>query len=112
MSRLDDRAAWVFDLDNTLYPASLTVYDAIGHRMTAYIQRLAGLADAAEAEVLRERYFELYGATVVGLSRHHACDPDDFMDDVHDVPLDEVQPDPDLARLLAALPARRFVFTN
>jgi len=111
VSGLADCAAWVFDLDNTLYPAHLTVYGAIGAHMTAYVERLTGLqADAASA--LQERYFQDYGATVVGLVRHHGCDADDFMADVHDVPLDDVGPDPELARLLAALPARRFVFTN
>jgi putative hydrolase of the HAD superfamily len=111
VSALGGRAAGVFDLDNTLYPASLTVYDAIGERMTAYIARLTGL-DAPAALKLRERYFLTYGATVVGLARHHGCDADDFMRDVHDVDLSEIAADPDLARLLAALPARLFVFTN
>lgn len=111
MSVLADRAAWVFDLDNTLYPAHSTVYDQIGARMTAYVQRLTGL-DAAGAAALQEQYFREYGATVVGLARRHACDPEEFMRDVHDVSLDDIAPDPDLARLLAALNARRFVFTN
>ena len=111
MSLLGDRSVWVFDLDNTLYPAHLTVYDAIGHRMTAFVQHLTGL-DAPAALALQDGYFDQYGATIVGLMRHHACDPQRFMDDVHDVPLDDIAPDPELARLLAHLPARRFVFTN
>ncbi|MES1197202.1 MAG: pyrimidine 5'-nucleotidase [Pseudomonadota bacterium] len=103
--------AWVFDLDNTLYPAESTLYDAIGERMTAYIARATGLAPK-EAETLREHYFHEYGATVVGLIRHHGVDGAHFMADVHDVDLSIVAPDPALNALIAALDGRKFVFTN
>ena len=59
---------WVFDLDNTLYPARSVIYDVIGDRMTDYIARVTGL-DAAEALKLRDHYFLEYGATIVGLAR-------------------------------------------
>jgi putative hydrolase of the HAD superfamily len=102
---------WVFDLDNTLYPAEATLYDAIGRRMTAYVSRVTGL-DAVKAEALQERYFLEYGATVVGLVRHHEVDPEHFLADVHDVGEGLVAPDPELNALIAALPGRKFVFTN
>jgi len=105
------RDVWVFDLDNTLYPAESTIYDSIGARMTAYIARHVGLSHEA-ALTLRERYFHQYGATVVGLVRHHGVDLADFVEDVHDVPVDQVSPEPELRDLIAALPGRRFVFTN
>lgn len=111
MNSLAGRDVWVFDLDNTLYPAEHEVFDAIGDRMTAYIARHVGL-DTAEALALRERYFDTYGATVVGLVRHHDVDAADFMHEVHDVPLDSVDPDPELAGLIGRLPGRRIVFTN
>ncbi len=105
------REAWVFDLDNTLYPAESTLYDAIGDRMTAYVARVSGL-EFADAEKLRDRYFLQYGATIVGLVRHHDVDAAHFMTDVHDVDFDAVHPDPDLNALIAALPGRKIVFTN
>jgi putative hydrolase of the HAD superfamily len=108
---IQGRDQWVFDLDNTLYPAHFSVYEAVGERMTACIARLTGLPHA-EAEQLRETYFERHGASVVGLMRHHGCDPFDFMAYVHEVPLDEVQPDPVLCDALARLPGRKLVFTN
>jgi putative hydrolase of the HAD superfamily len=101
---------WVFDLDNTLYPAS-TLYDLIGDRMTAYVARVTGL-DAVEAERLRDRYHLEFGATAVGLQRHHGVDPLHFMTDVHDVDPAVVDPDPELDALIARLPGRKIVFTN
>lgn len=101
---------WVFDLDNTLYPAP-ALYNAIGERMNAYIARAVGVDDAT-AHTLRERYFHQYGATVVGLSLHHDVDAHDFLRHVHDVDYSVLAPDPDLATLIAALPGRKIVFTN
>lgn len=107
MSRFD---AWVFDLDNTLYPVG-DIYDAIGARMTAYIARKLGLDDEA-AHALRERYLHQYGATVVGVVEHHDFDARDFLADAHDTDYSVLSADPELAELIAALPGRRIIFTN
>ncbi|GAM98675.1 pyridoxal-5'-phosphate phosphatase alphaproteobacterial type [alpha proteobacterium U9-1i] len=101
---------WVFDLDNTLYPAP-QLYDLIGEKMTAYVMRVVDV-DAAEAERLRDHYHLEYGATVVGLRERHGVDAVDFMREVHDVPTNVVHPDPELDTLIAALPGRKIVFTN
>lgn len=101
---------WVFDLDNTLYPAR-DLYDEIGERMTRYIARAAQV-DADEALYLREHYYHEYGATIVGLVRHHAIEARDFLAYVHDADLSVLTPDPELRALIAALPGRRIVFTN
>lgn len=108
--KLDDIHDWVFDLDNTLYP-SPAIYDLIGDKMTAYVSRVTGLDDA-EAERLRDHYFLEYGATVVGLHKHHEIDRHHFLADVHDVPANVVAPDPELDALIARLPGRKIVFTN
>ncbi|MGE0597238.1 MAG: pyrimidine 5'-nucleotidase [Hyphomonadaceae bacterium] len=102
---------WVFDLDNTLYPAAVTLYDDVGVRMTEYIARALGVGDD-EALVLRERYFHQYGATVAGLALHHGVDAADFLEYVHDIAPDMLTPDRELNALIAALPGRRIVFTN
>ena len=111
MIALSARDVWVFDLDNTLYPADHTIFDTIGDRMTAYIARHLRVS-MADALALRERYHDAYGATVIGLMENHGIDPGDFLDDVHNTPLDGVAPDPALAALIGALPGRRIVFTN
>jgi putative hydrolase of the HAD superfamily len=105
------RDVWVFDLDNTLYPAEHEVFDEIGERMTAFIARVTGF-DHEAARVLREKYFLSYGATVVGVVKHHGASAADFLSYVHDVSFDGVHADPELARLIARLPSRRIVFTN
>jgi putative hydrolase of the HAD superfamily len=103
-------SAWVFDLDNTLYPVA-DLYDEIGDRMTAYIARAVGV-DAAEALRLRETYFHEYGATIVGLVRHHGVDATDFLRDVHEADHSVLVVDGELRALIERLPGRRIIFTN
>ncbi|MEZ5958761.1 MAG: pyrimidine 5'-nucleotidase [Hyphomonadaceae bacterium] len=101
---------WVFDLDNTLYPAR-ALYDEIGERMTNYIMRATGFDEPGALEI-RERYFHQYGATVVGLMRHHDIDARDFLLDVHQADHSVLEPDAELRTLIEALPGRRIIFTN
>ena len=102
---------WIFDLDNCLYPASTRLFDLIDQRMTAYIERLLGV-DAEEARRVQKMHFHGSGTTLAGLMKEHGVDPNDFLEDVHDIALDRVQCDERLGRLLPQLPGRRFVFTN
>ena len=102
---------WVFDLDNTLYPASTRLFDLIDERMSAYVQRLLG-CDPVEAKRVQKGYFRDHGTTLAGLMKHHDVDPHHFLNDVHDIALDRVAPDLRLAEALRRLPGRRFVFTN
>jgi putative hydrolase of the HAD superfamily len=102
---------WIFDLDNCLYPASSGLFSLIDERMGAYIQRLLNL-DADEARRVQKHHFHTHGTTLAGLMKEHEVDPHDFLEDVHDIPLDRVTCDERLGRLLPRLPGRRFVFTN
>jgi putative hydrolase of the HAD superfamily len=100
------------DLDDTLYPPSSGVWQAIGERIQAFMMdRLQLTYD--EATQLRRRYFEQYGTTLNGLWHHHAVDPEDYLAYVHAVPLEEmIRPDPDLSSMLRELPQKRVIFTN
>jgi putative hydrolase of the HAD superfamily len=102
---------WIFDLDNCLYPATAGLFALIDERMGAYIQRLLD-CDAAEARRVQKEHFHTHGTTLAGLMRHHGVDPHDFLEKVHDVPLDLIQPDERLGAALDRLPGRKFVFTN
>ena len=103
--------AWVFDLDNTLYPPEARLFDQIELRMTAWVQDALGV-DRAEADRLRRHYWERHGTTLAGLMEEHGVAPDAYLDHVHDISLDHLAPDPALAGAIAALPGRRIVYTN
>lgn len=103
--------SWVFDLDNTLYPAECRLFSQIDARMADFI-RLAIGVDEGEARRLQKRYYVEYGTTLAGLMAEHGTPPDEFLDYVHDIDHSAVPEDARLRRAIAALPGRRFVFTN
>ena len=102
---------WVFDLDHTLYPPSARLFDLIEVRMTRWVMETLSV-DRAEADRLRKLYWATHGTTLAGLMREHDVDPDPYLEDVHDIPMDSLQPDPELAHLIRNLPGRRIVYTN
>lgn len=107
----DHVKTWVFDLDNTLYPPSARLFDQIEQRMTAYVMQTLGIPEAA-ADRLRADYWRLYGTTLAGLMHEHGLDPVPYLEDVHDISLDRLHPDPGLTAAIARLPGRRIVHTN
>ena len=102
---------WIFDLDNTLYPASCNLFHQIDWRMTEFI---AGRLELArdDARRLQKDLFRRHGTTLAGLMAEHALEPAPFLAFVHDIDLSPVAPAPDLDRALDALPGRKLVFTN
>jgi putative hydrolase of the HAD superfamily len=102
---------WVFDLDNTLYPPAMRLFDQIDRRMTAYVMRNLGLSHDA-ADRLRHDYWQRYGTTLAGLMAHHGIDPEPYMIEVHDIDFAALAPDPELRAGIAGLPGRRIVYTN
>jgi putative hydrolase of the HAD superfamily len=102
---------WVFDLDNTLYPPSMRLFDQIEVRMTDWVMR-ALRVDRARADHLRGYYWKTYGTTLAGLMREHDVDPRPYLTEVHDIDFSLLAPDPGLARAIAALPGRKIIYTN
>ncbi len=101
-----------FDLDDTLYPSSTGLWQAIQERMNRYIHERLGLPQQ-EAPRLREEFFRRYGTTLRGLQAQYQVDANDFLAFVHDLPLQEyLKPDPVQRAVLASLPVRKVVFTN
>ncbi|MFZ2098181.1 MAG: pyrimidine 5'-nucleotidase [Anaerolineales bacterium] len=101
-----------FDLDDTLYPASSGLWEAIRERMNSYMQHCIDLP-LPEIVRLRQGYLEKYGTTLRGLQAHYQVDTDEYLAYVHDLPLEQfIQPDPNLRKLLLSLPQRRWIFTN
>ena len=102
---------WIFDLDNTLYPPEREVLQAVNDKMTAYTMRVTGLG-WDEALALQLKYHHELGTTLAGLMEHHGVDATEFLDEVHDILLDHIEPDLALDRALLRLPGRRLVYTN
>jgi putative hydrolase of the HAD superfamily len=102
---------WVFDLDNTLYPPRMRLFDQIEARMVAYVMSKLNV-DRAEADRLRRVYWQEYGTTLAGLMAEHDLDPVPFMVDVHDVDFSILTPDPVLRQRIAQLRGRKIIYTN
>jgi pyrimidine 5'-nucleotidase len=108
-----DRPVWLFDLDNTLHHASHEIFPAINRGMTQYIIDRLGV-DVDEANRLRTGYTQRYGATLLGLVRHHPVDAADFLHVVHTFTDlgSMVRAERGLARMIRGLPGRKIVLTN
>lgn len=106
------RRVWVFDLDDTLHNASAHIFPVMNRAMTQYIQDHLQLDEPA-ACALRQHYWQVYGATLKGLMRHHGVNPHHFLAETHAFLTDEmVHTTKQLRHLLQQLPGRKCVFTN
>ncbi len=103
--------AWVFDLDNTLYPPSARLFDQIEVKMTDYVAKALDVSTEV-ADHLRDTYWKRYGTTLAGLMAEHSIDPEPYLDAVHDIDFSVLSPDPALASRIATLPGRKVVYTN
>jgi putative hydrolase of the HAD superfamily len=102
----------IFDLDETIYPRASGLMRAISERISLYMIERLGM-DPAIVPALRRSYWEQYGTTSRGLQLLHGLDVADYMDFVHDLPLEEyIGPDPTLDSALASLKQRKVIFTN
>ena len=110
-SEFDHVTTWVFDLDHTLYPPEMRLFDQIEEKMTAYVMRELGV-DQSEADRLRSDYWRDHGTTLAGLMRNHDVDPVPYLKEVHEISFAPLSPDPELAAAIKALPGRKIIFTN
>jgi putative hydrolase of the HAD superfamily len=104
---------WVFDLDDTLHNASAHIFPVMNRAMTQYIQHQLNLSEH-DAHHLRQHYWQLYGATLKGLMRHHGTNPHHFLSETHqfeNLPEMVVQTKR-LRHLLKSLTGRKVIFTN
>jgi putative hydrolase of the HAD superfamily len=104
---------WLFDLDNTLHDASAAVFGRLNVAMTAYIERELGV-DHDEANRLRHAYWRRYGATMLGLIRHHGIRPAHFLHHTHLLPglETDLRSHPHDVAALRRLRGRKLVLTN
>ena len=108
---LDHITDWVFDLDNTLYPRECNLWAQIDTLITRYVMDVTRLEFEA-ARVMQKAYYRDYGTTLNGLMKTHAVDPEDYLAAVHAIDYSPVAAHPELVAAIAALPGRKFIFTN
>jgi len=109
--RLRGAETWIFDLDNTLYPARCNLFDQVDLRMGQFISKALRVAHD-EARVLQKQYFRDYGTTLSGLMERHDIDPHDFLHFVHDIDYSPIELDHKLEQALGRLTARKVIYTN
>ncbi len=102
---------WVFDLDNTLYPHHLNLWQQVDERIRDYIAKYLDIAHD-EAFKLQKDYYRRYGTSMRGLMTEHGMKPDDFLDFVHAIDHSPLTPNPALGAALEALPGRKLILTN
>jgi putative hydrolase of the HAD superfamily len=104
---------WIFDLDNTLHDALPLIFPTLNQRMTAYLAENLRLSPE-EASALRVRYWRRYGATLLGMMRHHGTDPHHFLQHTHHLPrlAEMVSAEQGIRQALRRLPGRKVVFSN
>jgi putative hydrolase of the HAD superfamily len=103
-------SVWVFDLDNTLYPAECNLFAQVDHRMGEFIARYLGVP-YPYARHLQKSYYRQFGTTLSGLMKVHKMEPAAFLDYVHDIDLSVVPESPALAAAIGRLPGRKLIFT-
>ena len=111
MENLAEIDCWIFDLDNTLYPASIDLFGQINVKMSNYIMNLLDV-DKFAADKMRAIYWEKYGTSLAGLMKNYKINPDDFLNIVHDIDFSVLPKDLDLLDALNNLPGRKLVYTN
>jgi putative hydrolase of the HAD superfamily len=102
---------WVFDLDNTLYPRHLNLWQQVDERIRDFVAKFLNVAPE-EAFRVQKDYYRRYGTTMRGLMTEHGLNPDDFLDFVHEIDHSPLTPNPTLGAAIEALPGRKLILTN
>jgi putative hydrolase of the HAD superfamily len=102
---------WVFDLDNTLYPHHLNLWQQVDQRIRDYIANFLNVTHE-EAFRVQKDYYKRYGTSMRGLMAEHNMAPDDFLDVVHQIDHSPLEPNQALGEMLTALTGRKLVLTN
>jgi putative hydrolase of the HAD superfamily len=110
MRSFDHIDTWVFDLDNTLYPASCRLFDQIDVKMGEFVSKLMNVS-YADAKAMQKQLYYKHGTTLRGLMEEHGLKPEGFLDYVHNIDYSPVTADAALAEELTKLPGRKLVFT-
>jgi len=107
----DKISDWVFDLDNTIYPAKSNLFVRVAVRITDFVARHFDVPHD-EAKIIQKDLFQRYGTTMRGLMVEQGLAPEDYLHFVHDIDVSDLPFEAELDAMLAALPGRKHIFTN
>ena len=104
---------WIFDLDNTLHDAQKKIFPIINQKINQYISKSVKI-NITEADNLRQKYWDNYGATLEGLIKHHNINPTEFLEETHTLENFEelIVPMPDLIKVLSSINGQKILYTN
>ena len=102
---------WIFDLDNTIYPARSNLFVRVAVRITEFVANHFEV-EADEARVIQKDLFHRYGTTMRGLMVEENMTPDAFLHYVHDIDVSDLPYEAELDQMIGALPGRKHIFTN
>ena len=107
----DHVETWVFDLDNTLYPHHLNLWQQVDDRIRAFVADFLKVSKD-EAFRVQKDYYKRYGTTMRGLMTEHVLNPDVYLEYVHQIDHSPLEPNPALGHALEKLPGRKLILTN
>ena len=111
MKDLQSIKFWIFDLDNTLYSGNTRVFEQVDKKMTEYISKKLKV-DKEEAKKIQKNYFHEYNTTLNGMIKNHKINAHEFLEFVHDINIDFLQKDMELAKEIERLDGIKIIFTN
>src|SRR5256884_3859266 len=102
---------WVFDLDNTLYPRHVNLWEQVDGRIGKLVSGFLGIS-AEEARRIQKDYYRRYGTTMRGMRTEAGVHADDYLAYVHKIDHSPLEPNPAMGAAIAKLPGRKLILTN
>src|ERR1700744_1832087 len=102
---------WVFDLDNTLYPHHVNLWQQVDARIGEFVSSWLDISREG-ARVLQKDYYRRYGTTMRGMMTEHGVSADDYLAYVHKIDHSPLEPNPAMGAAIAKLPGRKLILTN
>ena len=106
-----DIDTWVFDLDNTLYPHHVNLWQQVDQRIGEFISAYLKVS-AEQARSIQKDYYRRYGTSMRGMMTEHGVRADDYLAYVHQIDHSPLQPNPAMGAAIAKLPGRKLILTN